>query len=163
MKNKKKIILILISVLTVLLIRILIKNSEINNRKDSVRFYSECLDEKFSLIVSFKNTGRQWGIYLSKDVDDVIKIAKENYPIGDPYKYPIYPDIEFSIISTGALFDKSKIGDTIKKLPNSNKCYLYKKDSIFRYNCWIIPEDIRVEIGNIEEWKSDEIGFWKVR
>src|SRR5690625_7106427 len=60
------------------------------------------------------------------------------------------------------LYDKAEIGNRIEKLPNGNKCYLYKNDSVFRYNCLVIPEKIR-EIVEIEEWDQEELGFYKDR
>lgn len=124
-------------------------------------YYKNLLQEDFNLLVSFKNTGRRWGVYLSKTEYDISRIKQKKYPIGDPYRVPEYPDIEFSIKPTQRLYDKCEIYDRIQKLAHSNKCILYRKDSIFRYNCYIIPDNIREKI-IVDEWNKEEIGFWKL-
>ena len=48
-----------------------------------------------------------------------------------------------------------------KKSSYFAKPYLYKNDSVFRYNCLSIPKEIR-EIIAIDEWKENELGFWNV-
>src|SRR5690625_4069925 len=60
------------------------------------------------------------------------------------------------------LYDKAEIGNRIEKLPNGNKCYLYKNDSVFRYNSLVIPQKI-TEIVEIEEWDQEELGFYKLK
>lgn len=151
--------MIVISILV--LIIILLKITKRSNIEQDIIFYEQLIEEEYDLLISFKNTGRRWGIYLSKTEYDISKIKQKKYPIGDPYKVPQYPDIEFSIKPTQGLYDKCEIYDRVQKLAHSNKCILYRKDSIFRYNCYYIPEKIKVKI-KISEWNEEEVGFWKL-
>lgn len=150
--------IIIISVL--LSINILINICSKKDATEETLFYTKNLQEEFDLLVSFKNIGRNWGVYLSATKEDINKIKEKKYPLGDPYNIPKYPEIKFVIKTTQELYDKTDIGDRLHKLPNSNKCYLYKGDSIFKYNCYLIPEQIKEKI-NIDEWDNDEIGYWK--
>lgn len=151
--------LILIGVITI--VYNIQKRCSSREIESDFEYYKNLLQKDFDLLVSFKNIGRQWGIYLSKTKYDISKIKQKKYPIGDPYKVPQYPDIEFAIKPTQTLYDKCEIYDRIQKLANSNKCILYHNDSIFRYNCYYIPEKIRIKI-KINEWSEDEVGFWKL-
>ena len=38
---------------------------------------------------------------------------------------------------------------------------LIATDLIDKFNCYIIQEDKRKVLGNVDEWKQVEIGFWK--
>lgn len=154
-----KAFMIVISILV--LINILLKIIERSNIEQDIIFYEQLIEEEYDLLISFKNTGRRWGIYLSKTESDISRIKQKKYPIGDPYKVPQYPDIEFSIKPTQRLYDNCEIYDRIQKLANSNKCILYRKDSVFRYNCHIIPDNIREKI-IVDEWNEEEVGFWKL-
>ena len=155
-RNSLILIILIMSVITVL------KYCNEKNTENDIIYYKNNIQEEFDLLVSFKNTGRQWGLYLSKTKKDIDNIKEKKYPIGDPYKIPKYPDIEFALKATQALFENARVGNRIEKLPNGNKCYLYKNDSIYRYNCLVIPEKIR-EIVEIEEWETYELGYWKLK
>ena len=133
----------------------------INNKATDIDYYNNNIKESFELYVSYKNDGRMYGLYMCKTLGDVDKIKKRNIKPGEPYEVPTYPDIEFSVYATLPLFDKAHIGDKLQKLPNTNKCYLYRSDSIYRYNCYIIPEKDRKSLNVISEWTPQELGFWK--
>src|SRR5690625_247439 len=109
-RNSLILIILIMSVITVL------KYCNEKNTENDIFYYKNNIQEEFDLLVSFKNTGRQWGLYLSKTKKDIDNIKEKKYPIGDPYKIPKYPDIEFALKANSI---SGYFG--ILKLPNGNK------------------------------------------
>lgn len=59
--------------------------------------------------------------------------------------------------------------DSIVKIPNSNKCIVYKQDStILRFNYIDYSDEMKLVIrkqlnNDIEEWNENEIGLFKIK
>jgi len=125
--------------------------------------HRKLIGDGFVEFIAYKNNQRGLYLYLVDDVATVRKLRLDTLYEGEAFKKPRdLVEIKRIITTTSPLYDASKIADKVEKLPNSNKCYLFKADSIFRFNCNWLSEDIRKKIGPIDEWKPNEIGFWKV-
>ena len=112
--------------------------------------------------IVYKNNHRSLTFCLSKFDEDSIYNKYAHISESEAFRKPeIDKYIHSRFMVTVDTYDKAEIGNKLEKLPNSNKCYLYKNDSVFRYNCLSIPKEIR-EIIAIDEWKENELGFWKV-
>lgn len=113
--------------------------------------------------VVYKNEHRTFSIHLSKFDADSVYSKYAHISENEAFRKPQIDKYIFSILKVNFdLYEKAEIGNRIEKLPNGNKCYLYKDDSIYRYNCLVIPEKIR-EIVEIEEWDQEELGFYKLK
>ena len=66
--------IIIISAL--LSINILLNICSKKDTTEETLFYTKNLQEEFDLLVSFKNIGRNWGIYLSATKEDINKRKK---------------------------------------------------------------------------------------
>lgn len=50
-----------------------------------------------------------------------------------------------------------------EKISNSNKCIYTIGDSIYYFDCYKIPREIRDSLGKIEEWPREIEGKWQVK
>ena len=61
------------------------------------------------------------------------------------------------------VLEEIKKNDFLKKLPNSNKCYIERNDSIFYFDC-IDLKRLRKEtidsIGAVNQWERNKINHW---
>ncbi len=113
--------------------------------------------------ILYKNEHRTFSIHLSKFDADSVYSKYAHISEMEAFRKPQIDNYIHRILMVNLdLYDKAEIGNRIQKLPNGNKCYLYKNDSVFRYNCLVIPEKIR-EIVEIEEWETYELGYWKLK
>src|SRR5690625_916783 len=71
-RNSLILIILIMSVITVL------KYCNEKNTENDIFYYKNNIQEEFDLLVSFKNTGRQWGLYLSKTKKDIDNIKEKN-------------------------------------------------------------------------------------
>ena len=159
--KERHIIIILVLVLVVLVINI------IQKKYIDPKYYKEIetvIKEDFTSYIIYKNDHMVFSLYMT---DDSTRIAHSELPeLGESeafHKPDIGEEIQHIIKADVELYKNSRIGDKIEKLPNSNKCYLYRKDSIFKYNCYLFTDKERQAIGKrIDEWNSNETGFWKL-
>lgn len=113
--------------------------------------------------ILYKNNHRGRYFYLTNFDEDSIYNKYTHISEMEAFRKPQIDNYIHRILMVNLdLYDKAEIGNRIEKLPNGNKCYLYKNDSIFRYNCSIIPEKIRKTV-EIEEWETYELGYWKLK
>ena len=61
-----------------------------------------------------------------------------------------------------SLKDAMQIGDFFEKKKNSNKCIIKRNDSIYYFDCFKIPQEIKDSLGEIQEWPRDIVGKWKL-
>ncbi len=69
------------------------------------------------------------------------------------------------ITNDHSVLEEIRKGDFFKKLPNSNKCYIKRQDSIFYFDCVSLKrlnEKDRKGIGKIEQWDRNKINHWMV-
>lgn len=112
--------------------------------------------------IVYKNS--QKGSYLYLDHDTSLILKYEDLKEFEAFKKPSEgKDVEIVLYSDTAFYDNAKVGDVVQKMANSNMCFLYRNDSIFRYNCQLIPKLAKKEIVAPTEWSKSEIGFWKIR
>jgi|SRR5690606_3636325 len=119
--------------------------------------------------------------FFNKKISDVEFYSKEYFPIGIK---GIIVDFQFSKGGATALFikdslnnqenisvDKSfrynvdikKQGNLFEKIPNSNKCVYIIGDSIYYFDCYEIPKEVRDSLGKIEEWPREIVGKWQIK
>jgi len=159
--KERHIIIILVLVLVVLGANI-IQKKYIDPKTTS--FLNGQIEDSFISYIIYKNHHRGFSLFMT---DDSTRIAHSKLPElyeGTAFNKPeLGEEVQHIIgIADIKLYENSHIGDKIEKLPNSNKCYLYKKDSIFKYNCYAFSDKDRQEIGKIDVWNSNETGFWKL-
>lgn len=62
-----------------------------------------------------------------------------------------------------SVLEEIKRGDFFKKLPNSNKCYIRRGDSIFYFDCVNLKrlnEKTRDSLRGIKQWDRNKINHW---
>ena len=155
MKKKFLFIALVLLVFAVLINYLIIKPR-------SIDFETQQLNGKFSGFIAYKNNQRGFYLYLVNDLSVVKRLKLDTLYEGVAFNKPqIGNDIRHIVLTDSSLYHASYIEDKIEKLSNSNKCFLITKDSIFRFNCYTISESKRKNLGKINEWASNEIGFWK--
>ena len=154
----KKNFIFIVSVLLALIILIIF----LIIKPGSIAFEKQQLNNKFGGAIAYKNNQRGFYLYVVNDLSVVTRLKLDTLYEGAAFNKPrLGGDIKHIVFTDSGLYRASHIEDEIEKLPNSNKCFLITKDSIFRYNCYFIPENDRKNLGKIDEWAVDEIGFWK--
>ncbi len=71
----------------------------------------------------------------------------------------------FGITNNHSVLLQIKGGDFFKKLPNSNKCYIRRGDSVFYFDCINLErlnKRTRVGIGAVKQWDRNKINRWLV-
>ena len=159
--KKRHIIIILVLVLVVLIINI------IQKKYIDPKYYKSreiLFKEDFTSYIIYKNRHRVYSLYMTNDSTRIAHSKLPELYEGTAFNKPeLGEEVQHIIgIANVELYENSHIGDKIEKLPNSNKCYLYRKDSIFKYNCYVFSDKDTQETGKIDEWNSNEIGFWKL-
>lgn len=114
------------------------------------------INEKFVEVIVYKNNHRGFYLYLN-DYNNAVSFV--DVLEDEVFKKPDQDSVNFIIDVTSELYDLAEIGDKIEKFPNSNKCCLYKNDSVYKFNLYDITESERKEIKIIDEWGSNEIGY----
>ena len=128
----------------------------------SVEFFKIQLNEKFVGYIAYKNNQRGFYLYLADEVLKEKQLALDTLYEKEAFNKPNVGDyIKHVIFTDSLLYNASYLGDKIEKLPNSNKCYLFTKIGIFRFNCYVMSKDDRKELGKVDEWAVNEIGLWK--
>ncbi|HUH36302.1 MAG TPA: hypothetical protein VL022_10755 [Moheibacter sp.] len=56
-----------------------------------------------------------------------------------------------------------KKGNMFEKRSNSNKCIYIMNDSVYYFDCFKIPKEIRDSLGEIQEWPRDIVGKWTLK
>ena len=54
-----------------------------------------------------------------------------------------------------------RLGDYFEK--HSNKCIIIRNDSIYHFDCFNIPPEIRDSLDEIEEWPRDIVEKWQLQ
>ncbi|WP_113638364.1 hypothetical protein [Nubsella zeaxanthinifaciens] len=158
-KNKmRKIILVLIlfAIGSAMLINMLII------RPRSINFIRGQINEGFNGYIAYKNNQKGFYLYLVDDYQMVERLKLDTLFESEAFDKPkIGGFIRHIIFADSLLYRASQIGDKIEKLPNSNKCVLFVKEAVFKFNCYAISSDDRKQAAEIKEWKTNEIGYWK--
>lgn len=128
----------------------------------SVEFLKIQLNEKFVGYIAYKNNQRGFYLYLVDELSKEKQLALDTLYEKEAFNKPNVGDyIKHVIFTDSLLYNASHLGDKIEKLPNSNKCFLFTKIGIFRFNCYVMSKDDRKELGEVDGWAADEIGLWK--
>jgi hypothetical protein len=131
-------------------------------KPNAVVFEKKQMCDKFTGYIAYKNNQKGRYLYLVNTPEEVNKLRLDSLYESEAFNKPRLGGHIRHIVSTvDALYEASRIGDKIEKLPNSNKCYLFTDSSIFKFNCYKISDEEKPEIGKIEEWRPNETGVWK--
>lgn len=68
-----------------------------------------------------------------------------------------------NIAINSSLKDIIRIGDFFEKTSSSNKCIISRNDSVYYFDCFKIPKEIRDSLGEIQEWPRDIVGKWTLK
>ncbi|MDC8099818.1 hypothetical protein [Chryseobacterium rhizosphaerae] len=69
-------------------------------------------------------------------------------------------------IRNSSVVKKIKKGMYLKKLPNTNQCYVIKDDSIMYFNCFdrsFLTKEDSIKIGQVKEWNSAITNHWVLK
>jgi len=67
------------------------------------------------------------------------------------------------ITNDNSILKEIKKGDFFKKLPNSNKCYIKRGDSIFYFDCVSLKrldEKTKDSLREVKQWDRNKINHW---
>ena len=56
--------------------------------------------------------------------------------------------------------DLTRLGDSIKKKPDSNECLIIRKDSVFFLDCYEFEESLKDSFPNLSTWNEKIKGKW---
>ena len=69
-------------------------------------------------------------------------------------------DDGISIRNSDMIFKNIKNGTYLKKIPNTNKCFIIKGDSIMYFNCYVFSKEDSAKIGKIKNWNLNLTNHW---
>lgn len=123
---------------------------------NAVKHLESRINLKFIEFIVYKNNHRSLSLYLNNNnTSHNFRAFQES----EVFNKPNQDSVDYVIDVKLELYNLAEIGDRIEKLPNSNKCYLHKTDSIFRFNLYDITEPERKHLKNVDEWSNLEIGY----
>lgn len=142
--------------MSVIIVGIVIYNQVPHTNLKAIKGLESRINLKFMEIIVYKNDHRGLSLYLNKNnTSHNFRALQES----EAFNKPNQDSVDYIIDVKLELYNLAEIGDRIEKLPNSNKCYLYKTDSIFRFNLYDITESERKNLKNVDEWSNLEIGY----
>ncbi len=151
---------LLIIALVILVLMIIINYLIIKPK--SVMFFKNQLSEKLVGYIAYKNNQRGFYLYLVDEISKIKQLELDTLYEKKAFNKPNVGEyIKHIVFADSLLYHASYLGTKIEKLPNSNKCYLFTKVGVFRFNCYMMSKDDRKELIKIDEWAADEIGLWK--